>query len=212
VQAVDRMVASLQATLGKAGVAKDTVVVFSSDNGYHMGEYRLTPGKMTAFDTDVNVPLIAAGPNVRAGATVTDPAENIDLRPTFETLAGAKTPAGVDGHSLVPLLESGEADGWRTGALVEHHGPDTDQTDPDLPAPGSGNPTTYEALRTTSYTYVEYSDGSREYYDRTKDRPELHNLAGQLPSSRIAGLHTALLALSSCHGQAACWTAAHVPA
>ncbi len=70
VQAVDRMIGSLEATLAKARVAGSTDIVFSSDNGYHMGEYRLTPGKMTAFDTDVNVPLVAAGPGIPAGKVV----------------------------------------------------------------------------------------------------------------------------------------------
>jgi len=117
-QAVDRMIASLQDTLTKAGVAANTDIVFSSDNGYHMGEYRLTPGKMTAFDTDVNVPLVAAGPGIRAGSVISDPAQNIDLAPTFEALTGAATPATVDGRSLIPLL-SGQSDaGWRTASLV----------------------------------------------------------------------------------------------
>jgi len=113
VQAVDRMIGSLEATLAKARVAGSTDIVFSSDNGYHMGEYRLTPGKMTAFDTDVNVPLVAAGPGIPAGKVVGNPVQNIDLAPTFETLGGAATPVTVDGHSLVPLLEGQSDAGWR---------------------------------------------------------------------------------------------------
>jgi len=176
VQAVDRMIASLQDTLTKAGVAGNTDIVFSSDNGYHMGEYRLTPGKMTAFDTDVNVPLVAAGPGIRAGSVISDPAQNIDLAPTFETLAGAATPATVDGRSLIPLL-SGQSDaGWRT----------------------------------TSYTYVEYTDGTIEYYNRATDPDELHNIAGQLPASTRTALHTDLTAMTNCHGDTVCWTASHL--
>ncbi|MEU4243672.1 sulfatase [Actinoplanes sp. NPDC026619] len=197
VQAVDRMIGDLRQTLEKAGVADHTVVVFSSDNGYHMGEHRLTPGKQTAFDTDVRVPLVMAGPGIRPGATVTGPAENIDLRPTFADLAGTTAPASVDGRSLRPLLE-GTGD-WRTTALIEHHGPDVDPTDPDFPAKGSGNPPTYEAIRTTAYTYVEYADGSREYYDHAKDPEQLHNTAGSLPAAQLAALHQSLRTLVNCH-------------
>jgi arylsulfatase A-like enzyme len=210
VQAVDRMVGALESTVDKAGVAKKTIVVFSSDNGYHLGEYRLNPGKMTAFDTDIHVPLVVSGPGVAAGHTVEQPVENIDLRPTFEELGRATTPSNVDGRSLVPLLGGGSPSGWRTAGLVEHHGADHDASDPDLPAPGSGNPTTYEAIRTATYTYVEYNDGTREYYDRTTDPDELHNTVAKLPAGTLDHLHTALRALTDCHGSGACWDAGHI--
>jgi arylsulfatase A-like enzyme len=210
VQSVDRMIGSIEATLAKDGVSKETDIVFSSDNGYHMGEYRLKPGKMTAFDTDIHVPLVAAGPSVRAGATMADPVQNIDLAPTFETLGGVSPPADVDGHSLTPLLSGGSDTGWRTAALVEHHGPDTDPTDPDHPAKNSGNPPSYEALRTRTYTYVEYTDGDKEYYDRDTDPSELHNTASQLSPATLTDLHDALATMTSCHGQTACWQAAHL--
>ncbi len=121
VQSVDRMVASLRATLARAGVAERTAIVFSSDNGLHMGEHGLGPGKQTPFDTDVNVPLIVAGPGIAPGTTVTLPAENIDLRPTFAEWAGLRPPPGVDGSSLVPLLRGERPVGWREVALIEHH-------------------------------------------------------------------------------------------
>ena len=212
VQSVDRMIASVEATLAKAGVANDTDIVFSSDNGYHMGEYRLNPGKMTAFDTDVNVPLIASGPDIKAGATVSAPAQNIDLCPTFEALGGAATPSDVDGHSLLPLLTGASTADWRTAALVEHHGPDTDPADPDYPPANSGNPPSYQALRTTTFTYVEYTDGSKEYYDRATDPNELHNIVGALPAATLAKLHTELQGMTNCHGQTACWSAGHLTA
>ncbi|OLB75037.1 MAG: sulfatase [Actinobacteria bacterium 13_2_20CM_2_71_6] len=212
VQAVDRLIGTLRAALTKAGVAGNTYVVFSSDNGYHMGQYRLNPGKMTAFDTDIRVPLIAAGPGVAAATTSTAPVENIDLTPTFEQFAGATTPSNVDGRSLVGLLHGGSGANWRTAALVEHHGPDTLAGDPDLPAPNSGNPPSYEAIRTTVYTYVEYSDGSREYYDRTTDPHELHNIVKSLSPVRLGQLHTALTNLQNCHNGTDCWAAGHVTA
>lgn len=209
VQAIDQLIGSVRAAVERAGAAQDTIIMFSSDNGYHLGEHRLNPGKMTAFDTDVVVPLVVAGPRVRAGAIVAVPAQNVDLLPTFEDLAGAGVQADVDGHSLLPLL-TGEPDGgWRTASLIEHHGPDTDTTDPDAPPKDSGNPPTYEALRTATVTYVEYADGSREYYDRVADPDQLHNTYAQLPPSTQAALHTGLQALASCEGAQACWAAGH---
>jgi arylsulfatase A-like enzyme len=210
VQSVDRMIGSLQSALAKAGVANDTDIVFSSDNGYHLGEYRLPAGKMTAFDTDVHVPLVVAGPHVAPGRAVSDPVQNIDLCPTFEELGGAAVPADIDGHSLVPLLAGQTEADWRTASLTEHHGPDTDPTDPDSPGKAGANPPTYNALRTITYTYVEYQDGSKEYYDRTNDPDELHNIVAQLPPARLADLHNALTATTTCHGQTACWNAGHL--
>lgn len=199
VQAVDRMIGSLEDTLDRAGVAGHTVVVFTSDNGYHMGEHRLNPGKQTAFDTDIHVPLVMAGPGIAKGGTESRPAENIDLRPTYDALAGAATPANVDGQSLVPLLAGHAPANWRTAALIEHHGPDNDPADPDHPAPNSGNPTSYEAIRTVDYTYVEYADGAKEYYDHRADPDQLHNTVKQQPADRLAMLHTTLLGLAACH-------------
>ncbi|WP_268919724.1 sulfatase-like hydrolase/transferase [Paractinoplanes ovalisporus] len=123
VLSVDRMIGDLRATLEKAGVADRTVVLFTSDNGFHMGEHRLTPGKQTAFDTDVTVPLIVAGEGVRAGVTVEQPVENIDLRPSFEQLGGLTSGPGVDGRSLVPLLAGEAPADWKKVGLVEHHSP-----------------------------------------------------------------------------------------
>ncbi|MFF0345285.1 sulfatase [Kribbella sp. NPDC004875] len=208
VQAVDRMVGSLRETLEKEGVANNTVVVFSSDNGYHLGEHRLTAGKQTAFETDIHVPLVMTGPGIKAGSTVQQPAQNIDLAPTFETLAGLTPAKDVDGRSLTSLFGGTAPNDWRTTSLVEHHGPDTDPTDPDHPQKGSGNPTTYEALRTATTTYVEYSDGTVEYYDRSKDPLQLNNTASALPTAQRAALHAKLMALKACKGEAACWKAA----
>ena len=101
--AVDDLIGTIQTQLKAKGVANNTDIVFSSDNGYHMGEYRLLAGKQTAFDTDIHVPLIVSGPDIPAGRTVTQLASNVDLAPTFETLAGAAVGANVDGVSLAGL-------------------------------------------------------------------------------------------------------------
>ena len=66
VQAVDRMIGEIEQTLSADGLSGSTYLVFSSDNGLHTGEYRLMPGKLTAFDTDIRVPLVVSGPGVTA--------------------------------------------------------------------------------------------------------------------------------------------------
>ena len=107
-----------------------------------MGEYRLMPGKMTAYETDIHVPLVVTGPGVPSGRIIEEIVENVDLCPTFAELAGAAAPGAVSGHSLVPLLHGKDVVEWRTGALVEHRGPQTTTIDPDLPAPRTGRVTT----------------------------------------------------------------------
>jgi N-acetylglucosamine-6-sulfatase len=212
VQAVDNMIALIEAELRARGVAKNTYLVFSSDNGLHMGEHRLMPGKQTAFDTDIRVPLIVVGPGVPQGRTVPEMSENIDLCPTFERLAGVPVGPNLDGHSLVELLH-GQAlpEAWRREILVEHHGPDLGPTDPDLPPRGAGNPTSYEALRTSTSLYVEYVTGEREYYNLRTDPFELHNLAAHLAPAHARQLHRTLTAIEGCRGRRSCWHAQHLP-
>jgi arylsulfatase A-like enzyme len=207
VQAVDRMIGDIEQTLRETGQAKNTIFVFSSDNGFHIGEYGLYPGKLTAFDTDVVVPLVVVGPHIPAGTTNSAVVQNVDLAPTFEQIGGAEVPADVDGHSLVPLL-LGKHPPWRSAALIEHHGGDFTGDDPDQQIALAGNPSTYEALRTADYTYVAYADGQREYYDRRTDPWELHNVYDTLSASRIAELNAQVRLMSVCHGGQECWNAA----
>jgi arylsulfatase A-like enzyme len=210
VQAVDRMVGRLLRRLRALGVARNTYVVFSSDNGFHLGQHRLTPGKLTAYDPDVRVPLIVTGPGVAAARTVDAMVENTDLCPTFAELAGAPAPPNADGRSLVPLLrpdaDPAAAAAWRDAILVEHHGNVGGFGDPDAPLAGSGNPPSYEALRSRGELYVEYADGERELYDLTSDPFQLDNLAAEVPPERLARLSAELAQMAGC-GAAECWAA-----
>ncbi|WP_428950389.1 sulfatase-like hydrolase/transferase [Streptomyces sp. cg35] len=208
VQAVDRMIGDLQEKLEKEGVYDDTVFAFASDNGFHMGQYRLMPGKQTAFDTDVNVPLVVTGPGVERGATTGAIASNIDICPTFTELGGGSPDPAADGRSLVPLLKGDTPKDWPRTALVEHHGPTTSAKDPDKPGKGSGNPPSYEALRTDRYTYVAYENGSHEYYDRSKDPDMLHNVYAQLSSDTKKQLASQTEKLTDCKGAEECGAAA----
>lgn len=206
VQAIDRMIGQLRSTLAALG-DQDTYVVFSSDNGLHMGEYSLRPGKQTPFDIDVRVPLVVVGPGVAKGQVVSAIVENVDLCPTFTELAGASAPTSPDGRSLVPLLRGSPATEWRHSALVEHHRPFPDPSDPDAPMRHAANPTTYAALRTETALYVEYESGETGYYDLAKDPDELVNAASSLPAAKRQRLHDALRASKECRGAEACWNA-----
>jgi N-acetylglucosamine-6-sulfatase len=203
---VDDMIGSIERELRAKGVARSTYLVFSSDNGFHMGEYRLTPGKQTAFDTDINVPLIVSGPHVPAGRTLTQLASNIDLAPTFETLAGLKIRKSIDGHSLAALWHGQRPRDWRQAILIEHHGPDHVPGDPDAQTYAQADPPSYEAVRTENALYVLYSNGDQEYYDTAIDPLELNNIAS---SGVPADLKQALVALENCHDGVTCWAAAH---
>lgn len=208
VLAVDKMIGELQAALQASGQDKNTYVIFSSDNGYHMGEHRLMPGKMTPYDTDIHVPLIVTGPGVPAGRVIDEIVENIDLCPTFAELGGAAAPANVDGHSLMPLLHGQAVTEWRSAALIEHHGPHKDPSDPDAPAARSGNPTSYQAMRLPKALYVEYNDGTKEYHDLARDPDEMNNSFAALPDAEKVALGATLGALSNCHDAKSCWEAA----
>jgi N-acetylglucosamine-6-sulfatase len=210
VQAIDRMLGRIEQRVRAAGAARDTYVVFSSDNGFHMGQHRLTPGKLTAYDSDVRVPLIVAGPGVPAGRVVDAMTENTDLCPTFAELGGAATPPEADGRSLVPFLRGEDVPDWRDAVLIEHRGNVVAPDDPDLPQAGSGNPPTYEALRTRDALYVEYADGERELYDLAADPFELDNLAATAPPERLARLSGALSEMRTCRGAEDCWAAAQL--
>jgi N-acetylglucosamine-6-sulfatase len=211
VQAVDRMIGALERKLTQLGQMGNTIFVFNSDNGYHLGQYNLHGGKMTAFDTDVRVPLVVAGPGITPGSVNSNVVENIDLRPTFDQLAGAPTPADVDGRSMVPLLHGAHMP-WRNVALIEHHRPHRNPNDPDSQSFLAANPPSYKALRTRTFTYVHYVDGSHEFYDRAKDPNELDNIYASLSAQRKAALEAELQRMAHCHGAAQCWGAAQVGA
>ncbi|WP_375539038.1 sulfatase-like hydrolase/transferase [Actinomadura sp. J1-007] len=200
VQSVDRMIGQLEAAVNARGAGADTYFVFNSDNGYHLGQHRLREGKLTAYDTDIRVPLVVAGPGVPAGRTEARFAQNTDICPTFQELAGLRPPDSVDGRSLVPLLHGQQVNGWRSTAFIEHRGPNYAHDDPDLPRKYGGNPPTYEAVRTAGELYVEYENGDREYYDLARDPHELGNMWGQAPASRKAELRSVITSYRTCGG------------
>jgi N-acetylglucosamine-6-sulfatase len=223
VESVDKLLADVEATLARDHMARNTYIVFSSDNGYHLGQHQLSRGKQTAFDTDIRVPLVIAGPGIPRARVVSRVVQNTDLYPTFLRLAGGAPSRTIDGHSLVPLLHPAKrGPPWRTVALIEHHHSNKQNpNDPDA-EDGSrgGNPTSYEAIRISSPrlpgfkgpvdgVYVQYRDPQREieYYNIAKDPFERDNIASNLTRAQRAELNRILATLASCHGASACWSA-----
>ena len=103
------------------GVEDNTYFFFTCDNGYHIGQHRMPPGKREVYQHDINVPFIVSGPRIVAKSTVEGMAGNYDLAPTWAALAGATPSASappVDGKSIVPLL-LGKAQSVRTYTLQE---------------------------------------------------------------------------------------------
>jgi N-acetylglucosamine-6-sulfatase len=220
VEAVDKLLADTEATLAAEHLTDSTYIVFSSDNGYHLGQYRLAQGKKTAFDTDIRVPLVVAGPGVPHGQVIPQVVQNVDLYPTFLQLAGITPDPSVEGRSLVPLLHpTGATPPWRTAALVEHEQTNKNPADPDFEG-GSSDPTGYQAVRGSAKhlpgfrgpveaVYVEYNDTRHEieFYDITNDPYERHNTAADLTTAQRTALHNVLLGLRDCHTAASCWAA-----
>jgi N-acetylglucosamine-6-sulfatase len=205
--AVDEMLAGFQRTLTETGQAERTYVVFTSDNGFHLGEHGLMAGKQTAFETDVRVPLVVTGPGVPAGGTVQAPVQNIDLRPTFAQLAGAGVRDDLDGVSATHLLHGDTSAAQREVALIEHQYPASSANDPDRQDESQGTPPTYTAIRTAEETYVEYATGEREYYDRRTDPHQLDNSYSSLPADQRERLHQTLTRLAACQGVEECTAA-----
>jgi N-acetylglucosamine-6-sulfatase len=121
-QAVDRGVSALVHTLRVTRQLNDTFIVFTSDNGFHLGQHRLPAGKQTAYDTDTHVPLLIRGPGIPAHSHVSQLAGNVDLAPTFEAMAGAAAPSSTDGRSLLALARGNAraAENWRHAYIIEH--------------------------------------------------------------------------------------------
>lgn len=194
--AVDDLVNDLIATQQATGTLDETYVVFTSDNGYLLGEHRIGSAKRAAYEESIRVPLLVRGPGVPAGAVVDQLALNIDLAPTVAAWAGAISPDFVDGRSLAPLLSGNQPPiDWRRAFLVEHPSGMNDQSEEDDSAVGIPSS---RALRTPQVLYVENAGGERKVYDLRADPFELDNLAATAEPFLLAELSARLSELSTC--------------
>jgi choline-sulfatase len=151
---VGRILDALEAT----GLAENTIVLFTSDHGYHMGEHGHWQ-KTTLYENADRVPLIIAGPGIEAAGQSTDAlAEMIDFYPTLAELCGLEPPAYISGVSLVPVLNDPGAK-VRDFALTQYR---------------NGY-----SMRTVRYRYTEWGENAEEgaeLYDHESDPAEMKNL------------------------------------
>jgi arylsulfatase A-like enzyme len=174
---VDRAVARIVTALRATGELDDTVIAFTSDNGFLYGEHRYQ-GKTLAYEESLRVPLLMRGPGIEPGSVRDQTSAMIDLAPTFADLAGADPDIAVDGESLVGLARSPEPDTDRT-LLVQAgiRGPDPYGLDWE-----------YRGVRTDRYTFVYWpKTGFVELYDRELDPYQLANVAEDPAYADILG-------------------------
>jgi len=168
ISGVDRAIARVLESLEEQSLADDTVVIFTSDNGYFLGE-RGFAGKWLIYEESVRVPFIVYDPRVakeRRGQVVEEMVLNLDLAPTLLSLAGVAAPEGYEGRSLSPLL-SGQATEWRTDFLYEHR-----FDHPRIPQS--------EGVREGRFVYARYYEEEPVYeqlFDLEADPQQLINLA-----------------------------------
>jgi N-acetylglucosamine-6-sulfatase len=215
-QAVDELVADIVHTLEASGQLENTYIIFTSDNGFRLGEHGIPSGKGTPYEEDILVPFLIRGPGVTPGTQVTQITANIDLAPTIADMIGVRAPDYVDGRSFLPLLR-GEQPEWRKALLIEFgYGMDGVLSDSLVPlrslGHGSMMPTdpewdtllarvgggAFRGIRTGTFTFVKYENGELEYYDMVNDPYQLENSAHELDAQTLDALLHWLDQLNTC--------------
>ena len=117
---IDAVVGRIDAELERLGLADNTIMIFTSDNGIMIGEHGLT-GIWLIYEGSIRVPLIVSDPRLaeQHRGTRRQMALNVDLAPTILAMAGVDVPPAIQGRSLVPLLEDEQVD-WRSDFYYEH--------------------------------------------------------------------------------------------
>ncbi|KAK6062553.1 Arylsulfatase 3 [Seiridium cupressi] len=181
-QSVDSLVGDIVERLDGYGILDNTYIIYSTDNGYHIGQHRLQPAKQCSFEEDINIPMIIRGPNVPKNAVTDIVTTHTDFAPTLLKIAGAPLRDDFDGLDI-PLTEQGlqEATEVRHEHVnVEHWGF----------ASNEGKlfdgwqrlywNNTYKALRVVSSTYnLHYQvwcNNDHELYDLESDPGQMRNL------------------------------------
>lgn len=169
VSGVDHAVGKIRESLKKHGLADNTIIVFSSDNGHFLHEFGFH-GKWLMYEPSIRVPLIVYDPRLskgKRGRCISEFALSIDLTPTFLDLAGVDVPPTMQGRSLIPLINGDAVGGWRDDAFYEFC---FGMFPGDIP--------TSVGVRTERWKYVQYPDEHYEQlFDLKADRLETNNLA-----------------------------------
>jgi N-acetylglucosamine-6-sulfatase len=184
--AVDEGVVRIVEALRTAGELDNTLIVFTSDNGFFHGEHRVPSSKVMLYEPSVRVPLVLRGPGVPRGEQRRQLVTNADLAPTILETAGAVPGRVQDGRSLFPLLRDRGLE-WGRDLLVE--------------GPSGAVSVAFAALRNQRYVYAEHDNGDIELYDLRRDPYQLQSLHRDPRYDTIeARLAERLAALQVCAG------------
>ncbi|KAF9885037.1 hypothetical protein FE257_000768 [Aspergillus nanangensis] len=226
-QSVDEMVEVMVRILEEHGQLDNTYIFYTTDNGYHISQHRMHPGKECGFDTDVHIPLIVRGPTVPAGHISNAVTSHTDIASTIMALAG--TPLEDSDGIELPLSAGADALSKQEHVTIEYWGlaipegllgwyGDSNMSDPGYKAPAHAAPNnTYKAIRVISEAYnIYYSvwcTNEAEFYDLKTDPGEMKNLLSmehasasftlanrQFPQVR-SRLDALMMVLKSCKGR-----------
>ncbi|MGC1240087.1 MAG: sulfatase [Chryseosolibacter sp.] len=166
---LDRNIGRLLDYLDQNGLTENTIVIYTSDQGFYMGEHRWFD-KRFMYEESMRMPLLMRYPKkIKAGTEVHDMVVNIDYAPTLLSIGGAKIPDAIKGKSFLPLLE-GKKKNWRDAVYYHYYEyPDEHRVMPHF------------GIRTKRYKLIRfYGDGDFwELYDLEKDPAEMQNVYGQ---------------------------------
>ena len=172
---LDAQIQRLAQRLRDRGELDETVFVFTSDNGFFLGEHRFRTGKRMGYEPSIRVPLVIAGPGIPHGIR-NDPTMTQDLTATIVDLAGAEAPRHPDGRSLVPSFA--EDRGWTVPIVTEGIIGDRPQPPEELRQQrGFTDPRTSIGIRTARYKLLRDVSGTVELYDLELDPNELESVA-----------------------------------
>jgi N-acetylglucosamine-6-sulfatase len=203
---VDRQVHRTITALAATGELEETLVIFTSDNGYFLGEQRMRQGKIWPHEPSLRVPLLMRGPGIPAGQTRSDPFTSIDFAPTIADFAGVTPGHVVDGMSLLDVARQGDK-GWLRPILTETGNQgnatrNTDEAGQPLKPGGTRDVRFALGIRTSRYLYVDLASGEHELYDLVNDPSQYTNLAND-PAyvSTMALFQEELMRIRACHGE-----------
>jgi N-acetylglucosamine-6-sulfatase len=175
---VDQQVERLIERLKARGEWDRTVLFFTSDNGFFLGEHRHLKGKIKPYEPSTRVPLLVTGPGLRSGERRDDPVTTVDLTATILELGRAvpflTADHALDGSSRLTTLLKGDQ-GWRAPVTTEGRL----WTSRDVAARrrlGFTSQVSYVGLRTPRWSFVRYDRGEEELYDLSRDANELTNV------------------------------------
>lgn len=230
-QSVDEMIEGIVKQLEAAGQLDNTYIFYTTDNGYHISQHRMHPGKSCGFDTDINVPMIVRGPGIARGAISEAVTSHTDIAPTIMGLAsGAALRSDFDGAPM-PLMSSSSSESNSEHVAIEYWGNAGGEGKfgfrGDWGGGGKLNSSvggylnnTYKGVRIIGRGYNLYYStwctGEYELYDVAKDPGQVHNLlhpdeqaaardykvAGRPIAAVIDRLDALIMILKDCKGEA----------